>query len=201
MSKRNDLVALSKKLPTSSEIQTILDDLLKSSDIAAAITGAAIVEARLESVLRSRFRSKRADLPQSVFENRGPLSDFNSKILVAEAFGHVTGPMAKELQSIRAVRNAFAHAKHPISFNHEVVERKVRESPMLTTFEAKIPPVTGHAKALPSTKGAYVLVIRILLILFDMIEQSAAPGQADDVIRAALEEAPRMVAEEEGRTA
>lgn len=200
MSKRNDLAALSKKLPTSAEIEAILDELRESSDIAAAVTGAAIVEARLEAVIRSRFRSARADLPARIFENRGPLSDFNSKILVAEAFGYITGPMAQELQSVRAVRNAFAHAKHSLTFAHDVVERKVRTSPMLSAMEEQLPPVGGYPKALPSTKGAYVLVIRLMLIIFDTLEKHPSISLANDVLQSELEKGISLVkaAEEKG---
>lgn len=173
LAKRNELAALSKVMPSSDEIDKILDELRMSADIAAAITGAAIVEARLEQLIRVKLRSKRSDLSQQLFENRGPLSDFNSKILVAEAFGVVTTPIAGELQMVRAVRNTFAHAKHAFTFEQAAVEKKTRSSPMLAAIDG-LPPVPGYDRGLPSTKGAFLLVIRILLIMFDGFEKSSA---------------------------
>lgn len=122
-----------------------------------------------------------------MFENRGPLADFNSKILVAEAFGVITGPMAAELQMVRAVRNAFAHAKHNFTFNHSAVEKKTRSSSMLTAFD-NMSPVPGFDRGLPNTKGAYLLVIRILLIMFGALEESAATPQ--EVLDEALDRKP-----------
>lgn len=195
MSKRNELGALSKKLPPSAEIARIIEELRDGSDIAAAITGAAIVEARLEMVLRAKFRTKRPDLVSAIFENRGPLSDFNSKILIAEAFGYITAPMAEELQIIRAVRNAFAHAKQSLSFSHAAVEKKARSSVMLTAMEKKLSPVPGYDRGLPSTLGAYLLIVKIMLIIFDTLE---TPDKlADEAIHDALAEAPTIVTEHE----
>lgn len=184
LAKKNELAALSKVMPSSAEIEKILDELRMSADIAAAITGAAIIEARLEQLIRTKLRSKRGDLGQQLFENRGPLSDFNSKILVAEAFGVVNTPIAGELQMVRAVRNTFAHAKHTFTFDHAAVEKKTRSSPMLAAIDA-LPPVPGYDRGLPNTKGAYLLVIRILLILFDGFENSSA--SPNEVIAEALD--------------
>ena len=58
----------------------------------------------------------------------GPLSDFNSTILVAEGFDVVTGPIAGELQMTRAARIAFAHAKHTFTFEQSAIEKKARGS-------------------------------------------------------------------------
>ena len=41
---------------------------------------------------------------------------------------------------------------------------------MLTAMD-KVPPVSGFDRGLPSTKGAYLLVIRILLIMFYALEK------------------------------
>lgn len=117
-----------------------------------------------------KLRSKRRDLPRQLFENRGPLSDFNSTILVAEGFDVVTGPIAGELQMTRAARIAFAHAKHTFTFEQSAIEKKARGSSMLTAMD-KVPPVSGFDRGLPSTKGAYLLVIRILLIMFYALEK------------------------------
>lgn len=179
MSRKNELARLAKILPTSEEVEAIIDSLREDSDIAAAVTGAAIAEARLEQLLKAKFRTKDSALMLAIFENRGPLSDFNSKILVAEASGVITRPMAAELQIIRAVRNAFAHAKRPLSFALPVVEDKVRKSAMLTPIDQLPPPHPTLSRGLPSTKGAYILLVRLLLIVFDRLEKSPAPaGQA-----------------------
>lgn len=81
-----------------------------------------------------------------------------------------------ELQMVRAVRNAFAHAKHTFTFEHSAVEKKARGSAMLTAMD-KVTPVPGFDRGLPSTKGAFLLVIRILLIIFEAMEKSDAAPQ------------------------
>jgi hypothetical protein len=58
-----------------------------------------------------------ADEFRDLFEERGPLSDFASKIQVGYAMG-LFGPKTKQdLGLIREIRNAFAHSLALISFD------------------------------------------------------------------------------------
>ena len=182
MSNRDALRKLSRKFPLPPEIDKIMDSLRQGTDLAVAITATSIVEAHLERLLTTKFIWRKKELAGQIFLNRGPLSDFHSKILVAEAFGHVTPNMAQELHSLKAIRNVFAHAKVPITFEHELIAREVASLRMFTAIQ-DAEKETGHKLEL-SPKAWFLLVTKTLLILFDTIQKHH--GNADDAIRDAL---------------
>ncbi|MCU6453979.1 hypothetical protein LPN01_07810 [Sphingomonas sp. A2-49] len=101
--------------------------LHRESDRTAAIVGASMVESALEELITSSLKSEATDIAEKLFENRGPLSDFNSKIVVAQAFSVITDRMADDLQRIRKVRNCFAHARLLIDFENPLIAREVSE--------------------------------------------------------------------------
>ena len=121
-----------------------------------------------------------------IFLNRGPLSDFHSKILVANAFGIITNPAAEDMHSLKTIRNTFAHAKVPISFDHELVEREVNSLKMLSAMRS-----TGIAIKLElkmDNKGWFLLITKIILIIFAGLEEH--PGTADEALAHILTEEP-----------
>jgi hypothetical protein len=117
---------LSSIFPAPPEIEKIMAELRGQNDISVAIVASAITEAALEKLIRAKLKSKSAALMGRIFLNRGPLSDFDSKILVAQAFEILTTNLAEELHSIRAIRNTFAHAKIPVTFDHELLYREMQ---------------------------------------------------------------------------
>ncbi len=184
MSNRDALRKLSRKFPTPPEIEAIMESLRNETDLAIAITATSIIEASLERLLVSRFSRRNRELIGQIFLNRGPLSDLHSKLLIAEATGIITPNMAQELHSLKAIRNAFAHAKVPLSFDHELVAREVKSLRMLNAIKS-VERETDHKLDL-SNKNWFLLTTKILLIMFDTIEHHH--GKAEDVLREALGE-------------
>jgi DNA-binding MltR family transcriptional regulator len=182
MSNREALRKLSRKFPAPPEIDKIMDDLGGEKDISVAIVAAAIAEAALEQLIAGKFKTKNASLRGQIFLNQGPLSDFHSKILIAAAFGIITVNMGEELHSIKAIRNTFAHAKVAISFDHELVGREINSLKMLTAIR-NVETETKHKLEL-SNKSWFLLITKILLIMFDTISKHA--GTADQAVRDAL---------------
>jgi len=127
-----------------------------------------------------------ADFTNRLFENRGPLSDFNSKILVAEAFGLLTRPLANELHVLRAIRNTFAHAKMSLSFDLEPIVSELRKLKLLTSIGGgKIPgPIKESLAAQLAPQSAFLLVVRVLLIIID--EVTKKKSAANKVLERAL---------------
>src|SRR6266849_355365 len=98
MSNRDALRKLSRKYPATPEIDKIMDDLRAGKDDPhIAIIATAIAEAALERLITKKLQVRTKNLLGQLFLNRGPLSDFHSKILVANAFGVITTNMAEEL--------------------------------------------------------------------------------------------------------
>jgi len=124
---KETLRSLTSKVPEPDEADRIMIGLHRQSDRTAAIVGASLVESTLQELIGSAMSNKALDLPEKLFENRGPLSDFNSKILIAQAFVLISDRMASDLQRIRRVRNCFAHARVHVDFETPVVAREVSE--------------------------------------------------------------------------
>lgn len=184
MSNRNALRKLSRKFPAPPEVEKIMDSLREGTDLSIAITATAILEATLERLLIKKFKIKNKRLTGQIFLNRGPLSEFNSKILIANAFGIITSNMAEEMHSLKAIRNTFAHAKVPISFNHELIGREVASLKMLKASRA-VDDEIGHYLELDN-KNWFLLVTKFILIIFSDLEEH--PGSADEAIAEALAE-------------
>jgi DNA-binding MltR family transcriptional regulator len=182
MANRDALRKLSRKFPAPPEIETIMDGLRDQNDISTAIVASAIAEASLERLITERFKSKSKSLIGQIFLNRGPLSDFHGKILLAEAFGLITRNMAEELHSIKAIRNAFAHAKIPIDFDNEIIAREIASLRMMPAMRAV--DSDKREKFKMTNKACFLLTTRILLIIFDGIEKHS--GTADEALRDAL---------------
>jgi hypothetical protein len=77
-------------VPTPPEIEKTMKILEGKNDIHVAIIAVSIIESTLEKLLISRLSNRDKPFVDSLFQNRGPMSDFNSKILIAEAFGLLT---------------------------------------------------------------------------------------------------------------
>jgi DNA-binding MltR family transcriptional regulator len=186
MSNRKALRELSHKFTAPPEVEKILNDLRTKDDYHVALLAVSIVEATLDRLIVSRLRKTDNEFLNSLFQNRGPLSDFNSKILVAEAFGIVTSPLAAELHSMRVVRNAFAHAKMPISFTEPAVETEVKSSKLLDAMRSiKIPVSGGDPRPLTlNSKSSFLFAVRITLIMLNEIAKFKSP--AEKVIARAL---------------
>jgi DNA-binding MltR family transcriptional regulator len=91
-----------------------------------AIMAAVLVEHELEGLLRRRFR-KDGDTWLDLTGDNGPLGTFDKKIKTAHALGICDDITRKNLNIIRNIRNAFAHSKKLIDFNHELIVEELNK--------------------------------------------------------------------------
>ncbi|WP_186126132.1 MltR family transcriptional regulator [Burkholderia gladioli] len=92
-----------------------LAEFQKESERGAALVGAALLDARLERILRSHFiEGKCAD--ELLDGGNAPLGSFSSRIKCCYALGLIAKNEKHDLELIRAVRNAFAHQEHGLTF-------------------------------------------------------------------------------------
>jgi DNA-binding MltR family transcriptional regulator len=184
---KNALRELSRRLPNRPEIDKILNSLQGKDDMHVAVMAVSIVEAHLEKLIVTRLHRSDKEFLNRLFDNKGPLSDFSSKILVAEAFGLLTRPLAEELHVMRAIRNAFAHAKMPISFDMEILAKETRKLRLITTLGGplEIPGPDGNTLVMDlAPKRGFLLAIRITLMIMDTIAKKKS--SANKVIGRAL---------------
>lgn len=171
MATKDPLKKLIRRFPAPSELEELLGSLDQGDDRSIALVGASILEGILERFIERRLVSCDSVMAGQLFYNRGPLSDFHGKIIVAQACGYITGAMAKELLLVKSIRNAFAHAVVPISFDSEEVRRKMAESVMLNTIHG----VEGAPAIQTLIKEArtFAMIVRILVIVLDSGHQEA----------------------------
>ena len=93
------------------------------SDRACAVLGAALLDARLESLYDRRLRSFKDDL----LSGNGPLTAFSARIKIARALAWISDDVCFDLNQVRAIRNEFAHsADHQLSFGDQSIADKCR---------------------------------------------------------------------------
>jgi DNA-binding MltR family transcriptional regulator len=93
------------------------------SDRACAVLGAALLDARLESLYNRRLRSFKKEL----LSNSGPLGTFSARIRVANALAWISDDVRFDLDQIRSIRNEFAHNfDHELSFAEQSITDKCR---------------------------------------------------------------------------
>jgi hypothetical protein len=163
--KKNMLRELSKKVPTAPEIEQLIAGLHEKDDIHLAIMGVALVEARLDNLLVRWLARNDSAFMNRLFESPGPMSSFSNKILTAEAFGVIRTALADELNSMRTIRNAFAHAKLPITFDDRPVSGEVDKLKMLEEIRSS----GTIIKTKLTNKRWFLLAMEIALLTLDTL--------------------------------
>src|SRR5260370_29125745 len=90
------------------DIGKALHELEHDSDRAAAIVGAVFVEESLTAFIQARLQPDK-DLIPELFRSSGPLGAFSVKINVGHLMSLYSGDARKELETIKEIRNEFAH--------------------------------------------------------------------------------------------
>jgi DNA-binding MltR family transcriptional regulator len=85
-----------------------MQDLKKASDRAVAIIAGSLVEARVRTALEETFH-RNASIENEMFRSSGPLGSFSAKIKLAFLVGIISKEAYKELETLKDIRNRFAH--------------------------------------------------------------------------------------------
>jgi hypothetical protein len=104
----NDLLILSA-------VRDTLDDR------SIAILEGANVEYALEALVLEQMTDLSDTERNALFQSNGALATFSAKARVAHALGLIGPNTRREIDRIRSIRNAFAHARKPISFQTEAI--------------------------------------------------------------------------------
>ncbi|MDQ0463014.1 hypothetical protein QO010_000762 [Caulobacter ginsengisoli] len=100
------------------EIPAMLNDLMSESDRSAIILISTTVEDAIESELIRRMPGVADETaPYSlIFGSDGPVSTFSNKIKMGLAMGILSPDVRRQVDIVREIRNACAHARYPTSF-------------------------------------------------------------------------------------
>lgn len=95
-----------------------VSDLVSESDRGAVILAATTIEDMLEWACIARLPGLHSDLAarEPIFGVNGSAASFSNKIHLAYALGVIDRKARTEIDLIREMRNACAHARKPISF-------------------------------------------------------------------------------------
>ena len=126
--KKPNLHDLSRLRLTDEERDKLVEQFLKhpSSPIVTAILGQALLENELDQLLRAHFARRDDDTWAKLTDERGPLATFYSKIVAAHAFGICNSVIRDCINTVRQIRNAFAHSKKPLDFSNELIIRELQ---------------------------------------------------------------------------
>lgn len=102
------------KLPE--EISAVFSELHNGSDRASAIVGGAYVESELENAL-IRSMHKDETITKELFKFTGALGSFGAKIQVGKLTGLYGYEFYRDLETIKKIRNQFAHSVSIRSFD------------------------------------------------------------------------------------
>ena len=93
------------------------------SDRACAVLGAALLDARLESLYNRRLRCSKSEL----LSGSGPIGAFSARIRLAHALAWISDDVQHDLHVMRSIRNEFAHnCDHELSFANQSITDKCR---------------------------------------------------------------------------
>ena len=106
---------------SSEDLLKLVLDMGPKMDFASVIVLASRIERTLEFVIEGHMPLMSNKSKRTLFEGYGPLSSFSAKIDVAKASGYITMSQAKVLDTIRAIRNKFAHAEEDLHLDHPVI--------------------------------------------------------------------------------
>ena len=145
----------------------ILDDLEKDGPRGAVLLGHALLESAMRDLLVSRMMplSKRED--DALFGGYGPLSTMAARISVARAFNIISKEARQNLDTIRQIRNRFAHTDRRIDF----------DDPKVVALCEKLAIQTRLPKDATARRKLYVEMVRsTLTYIVAHVSSDAASG-------------------------
>ncbi|WP_305825787.1 MltR family transcriptional regulator [Massilia brevitalea] len=105
------------------EFSQVLHGINSESDRGCALFAAAYLDKALAELLRSRMiQDKRLD--EDIFSSQAPLGTFSSRIKLTYYMGMITVEERKGLDTVRSIRNHFAHHPDVAQFSDQMIRDK-----------------------------------------------------------------------------
>lgn len=167
------LVSLSREtFHTDEEAKRFAAELLGPSDRACAIIGASYLERSLLFLIHTKMRPlTKAETDSLFFDQRAILKTFSERIEIAYALEIIDKSQKNTLDAIRRIRNVFAHAVRPITFEHALVIAACKILPHHSYTES------DDVKKLSPHRGRYVQCVMFLATILTL-QLAAHPRRA-----------------------
>jgi DNA-binding MltR family transcriptional regulator len=118
----------------SSELQRAVAAFTKQTDRGSALIATAWLEDALSLYIRAKLRPDKKTI-DDVIRPEGPLGTFSSKIKLAYLFGFIDTTAHDDLETIRKIRNEFAHVRDQIRFSDKNVKDKCKQLSAVKALE------------------------------------------------------------------
>jgi hypothetical protein len=120
------LKKLLKTKPTREDIQRALIELDTDGPRGAVVLGHALIEDAMRSAISHQMRPLREEEHSQLFRGTSPLSSASAMTRVAFAFKIIGSKARNDLDRLRELRNAFAHAQAILTFESEPVSAQLK---------------------------------------------------------------------------
>ncbi|MCH7386579.1 hypothetical protein MMO39_04595 [Acinetobacter modestus] len=147
------------------EVRAFRSSITEETDRGAVLMSAAFLDEKLKQIIEKRMVQDRKTL-QKAFDFNGPLGTFSSRIDFCYLIGIIPKNAQKDLHTVRAIRNQFAHHAAPLSYEDE----KVKNLCSQLVFHGIKNPVDGGSRFRRSVMGLLIYINSV----FESIEHIAA---------------------------
>src|SRR5690349_20803630 len=111
--------------PSDEEISDVLRKAEIMSQASLVLIIITTIERSLEVTLVSHMPNLGTSLGKELFGVYGPLGSLKARIDIAFAFGFINEDVRRDLHTVRAIRNCFAHPKGIMHFDAKEVRKLV----------------------------------------------------------------------------
>jgi len=170
--KKPSLHTLSREPLTPEDHAALHSELIAGTDRSAALVGCAIVEAALVRALASRLLFKPApetgkDFEEMFYSVRAPFSTLATRIKLGRAIGIYAWQMQEMLDTVRRIRNVFAHSVRPLSFDHELIADELDALPDAKLSDSKVRALGFESAKVNPHRNRYLAVCLGLAIVLE----------------------------------
>ena len=103
----------------------VFKKLVKETDTGIAIISAAYIDECLKALLGLHVDTSSRQIFNKIFDFSGPLGTFSSRIDLAFGFNFISKQTHQRINSIKNIRNEFAHNPFGVSFNTTEIKDKI----------------------------------------------------------------------------
>jgi DNA-binding MltR family transcriptional regulator len=160
---------LTSETPSDEDLPKIMAELEKGSDRSLAILAPIQVQNSLADLIREKCKNLDEKEIKRLYQHDGLLYGFSTTIQLAFVLGLITPELRNDLDIIRQIRNAFAHAPRPISFATDEITRECKRLKSLDRFKAYFEEGQWDYSKLSSRT---FFMTTTLAISFHLVEQS-----------------------------
>jgi hypothetical protein len=145
--KKPKLHDLLRQPPTTEEKAELFERFIESkAPIVTAILGQALIENDLDILLRSHFFKKDDENWKALTGDAGPLATFQAKITASYAFGACNDVIKDGLNTVRKIRNVFAHSSLLLDFSNELILKELKTVTLPTGRSTRLYKKLDHVR-------------------------------------------------------